>query len=108
MSTLSFSIDHYKAKIIMSSLKHLLVEGKTDERLFKLLLSELPGSKHHIVVECAELIRNSSAMSNREKVEAICNGLSGSSHCDKITGFVDREFRGFDIGEWNQFPIRHS
>ena len=81
----------------MSSRKHLLVEGKTDQRLFKLLLCELANGVDHIVIESADLITNSQPMGNREKVEAICRGLEESTHAKKIIGFVDREFRGFNF-----------
>ena len=97
MNALCYDVASYWAKIRMTSLKHLLVEGKTDQRLFKLLLSELLGVSHRVVVECAELIRNEEPMGNRAKVEAVCDGLNGSVHAEKITGFVDREFRGFGL-----------
>jgi hypothetical protein len=88
MGQLIFDIPEYRAKIKMSSLKHLLVEGKSDKRLFTLLL-----------VDCAECIRNEDPMGNREKVEAVCNPLSSTVHAEKIVGFVDREFRGFEISD---------
>ena len=99
MNALCYDVASYRAKIRMTSLKHLLVEGKSDQRLFKLLLSELLGKSHSVVVECAELIRNAEPMGNRAKVEAVCEGLNGSVHAEKITGFVDREFRGFELGD---------
>lgn len=99
MSALCYDVASYRAKIRMTSLKHLLVEGKSDKRLFQLLLSRLQGGSQFIVVECAELIRNTEPMGNRAKVEAVCEGLNGSTHAGKITGFIDREFRGFELGD---------
>jgi hypothetical protein len=96
---LSYDPASYRNKIRMSSIKHLLVEGKDDRKLFKVLLEELLGSSHDIKVDSAENINFGYAIGNREKVEIICNSLSNSSHADKILGFVDREFRGFEIGE---------
>jgi hypothetical protein len=99
MGQLIFDIPEYRAKIKMSSLKHLLVEGKSDKRLFTLLLGEMMGPDHQIIVDCAECIRNEDPMGNREKVEAVCNPLSSTVHAEKIVGFVDREFRGFEISD---------
>jgi hypothetical protein len=99
MGQLFFDIPSYRAKVKMSSLKHLLVEGKSDKRLFTLLLGEMMGPDHKIIVDCAECIKNEDPMGNRHKVEAVCKPLSMTVHADKIVGFVDREFRGFEISD---------
>jgi len=99
MGQLIFDIPGYRAKVKMSSLKHLLVEGKSDKRLFTLLLGEMMGPDHQIIVDCAECIKNEDPMGNRDKVEAVCNPLSMTVHAEKIVGFVDREFRGFEISD---------
>jgi hypothetical protein len=105
MATLQFTIPDYQIYLRMSHRKHLLVEGRDDYMAFKLLLDEyslyknLPSILDGIDIDTAEsLIGFTQALGNREKVEAVCNIISGSPDEDKLVGFVDREFRDFEIG----------
>ncbi len=89
----------YKNYIRMSKMQHLLVEGKDDKQFFKLLLNELLPTDHessmNINIDIAEdLIEFEQVFGNREKVEKICEGMEDNP---KLTGFVDREFRDFNI-----------
>lgn len=96
----------YAAYVQFSTNKHLLVEGPHDKILFTLLQDELyrrsgrPRRAFRIDIDTAEdLICPGTALGNREKVESVCDLVVGSSYADKLVGFVDREFRGFERGD---------
>jgi hypothetical protein len=89
----------------MSRKKRLLVEGKDDKQFFKLLLEELyTYEKSEIVkgrvsIDSAEiLIDFEQTIGNREKVEVICHSVKDTSYANNLVGFVDREFREFELG----------
>jgi len=95
----------YIKYIEMSKSKHLLVEGRTDKKVFEALLDDLfeqgnqDKSRGDIDIETAEdLVKDDADPSagNREKVELICLSVDGTPYADKIVGFVDREFREFE------------
>lgn len=93
----------YRNLLRFSSKTHLLVEGKDDKQLFKLLLDEFFDQMSQegnikIVIDSAEdLIDFQEVIGNREKVERICENISGTSAASKLVGFVDREFREFEF-----------
>lgn len=77
--------------------RHILVEGRDDRRLFDLLLRWLCQTHKaqricvdtaHRFIECAP--------GTRDTIEAICQALDDTNCGDRLVGFVDREFRGFD------------
>jgi len=98
-NVLAYDAASYRNKIRMTSIKHLLVEGKDDKKLFMVLLEEYAGKEHGIQIDSADRIRFGNDIGNRERVEQICDSFVNTSHSHKILGFVDREFRGFEIGE---------
>ncbi|MUH00031.1 DUF4435 domain-containing protein [Scytonema sp. UIC 10036] len=100
MSNFTYKPSDYRNLIRMSNKKRLLVEGKEDKILFKLLLDELYSQKNKIDIDSAEdLINFDNAIGNRQKVEAICQSLTNEPYNHKLVGFVDREFRDFDISD---------
>ena len=83
-----------------------MVEGRSDKRLFRLLLDEwariggVESLRSAIDIDTAEdLISFEEVLGNRQKVEEICASVAGATYADKLVGFVDREFRGFGIGQ---------
>lgn len=89
----------YRNLLRMSNRKHLLVEGKDDKRLFKILLDELYDGKHNIDIDAAECLIDTGIPRNGDKVEEVCRSVEGTQLASKLVGFVDREFRDFGIGE---------
>ena len=91
----------------MSATKHLLVEGKQDQRFITTIVDELR-SQGRLVgeepdVDVAEtFISFEERPGNRDKVEEICRTSEGTEFEHKVLGLVDREFRGFDL----QPPVR--
>lgn len=102
-------ISRYKLKLEFSHKIHLLVEGKTDKILFERLFDEIfyqtnqRLSRDDIFIDSAELLTGFSKfkarLGNRERVELIYQKLKNESCASKLVGFVDREFREFDISE---------
>lgn len=105
MSNFGYSIDGYIAKVIMSYKKHILVEGRDDKMAFTYLLYEFFHQSNHpeklnIIVDTAQEIKadlGSQQVGNRDKVEQICSKISGITGAEKLVGFVDREYRRFDL-----------
>jgi hypothetical protein len=106
-----YTIDDYRVFLIIEEKSRILVEGHTDKQVFELLLDELSEklnkSINNIIIETSDLIENkslkvepSSHLGCREKVEIICEILKDDINHHKIFGFVDREFRGFDLSEF--------
>lgn len=103
MTIPTYKPSEYITYILNSKRKHLLVEGTTDKRLFHDLLDEL---KHtgvidvdtQIDIDSAEILVNfDPPAGNREKVEQVCQQVTGKSFESRFVGFVDREFREFDL-----------
>jgi hypothetical protein len=87
----------------MSRKTRLLVEGRTDKRLFRFLLSEAyarageESARAVIDIDTAEqLISFEHPMGNREKVEEICASVKRQPYSNRLVGFVDREYREFE------------
>lgn len=94
-------IQDYRVQIMVSMNKHILVEGKDDRNILLRLLNKL--SEAGIIsgrfdVDTAEDLESplAQAIGNREKVEEVCSGL-GQDVAGRFVGFVDREFRGFNL-----------
>ncbi|RCJ31799.1 hypothetical protein A6769_29945 [Nostoc punctiforme NIES-2108] len=104
MQSLSYPPSAYRNLIKMSDNKRLLVEGKEDKHLFRLLLDELYMNKKQeyarikIDIDSAEkLVSVPNATGNRQKVEILCQSIKNEAYKHKLVGFVDREFREFNI-----------
>lgn len=102
MSTLRYTPEDYRNLLKMSRRKHLLVEGSGDHRFFLFVVDEfreigiIEGPSFDI--DTAEtLIEFDGPIGNRAKVEEICRSVNGLSYAGKLVGFVDREFREFDL-----------
>jgi hypothetical protein len=99
MSSAEFTEVEYITYLKMDKNKHLLVEGRDDSRFFQILFEEFFGSQwqglYNIVIDKAESLISSTrnAVGNREKIEEICK----SAGDDNLVGFVDREFRNFEM-----------
>src|SRR5579859_5532046 len=104
MDSIQYEPEDYTALLEMSSKKVLLVEGRTDKRLFQILLDEIFIKVRQtipldsIIIDSAEdLIKVDNAPSNRQKVELVCRSIQKTPLANKLIGFVDREFREFGI-----------
>jgi 5S rRNA maturation endonuclease (ribonuclease M5) len=87
----------YRNMIKMSSFKYILVEGKDDKTTIKYLIRELFGKRSDIKIHGAHQIEFGSKIGNRERVEEICRSIRGKRQTKRFIGFVDREFRGFEL-----------
>jgi hypothetical protein len=101
---MKMKITEYRAYIKMSSYKkHLLVEGKDDWEVFSNFIDQLTDQvnsrsvKKSIFIDRADVFIESGLPSNREKVEMACSIIEGTPESSKILGFVDREFREFQL-----------
>jgi len=117
MNRPKYDINQYQAVLRMQSRGkiRLLVEGEEDRKVFKRLISvaadhkDCPGEfRDSIVVDISdyliktERLKQSQTSENigaREKVEIVCQSIDGKEYASKLIGFVDREFRGFEIDE---------
>jgi hypothetical protein len=110
----SQNLDDYLATLEMSQIRHLLVEGVTDKKLFEKLFERFfysDGScSLKIDIDIAEDLDISSQFGNRGKVEEVCRAISadpGLKSC-QFAGFVDREFREFDCRGIRDLLERHN
>lgn len=95
------TIKAYRVKVKISGDKRVLVEGKDDRNILVRLFNKLANSgiiNNSIDIDIAEDLESppGQGMGNREKVEEVCRGL-GLEVAGKFAGFVDREFRRFDL-----------
>jgi len=80
---------------------HLLVEGKNDSSIFESLFNEILGvdwyDERNLKIDNAERLISSDDLKggNRERVEKICETYKHNN----LIGFVDREFRKFQVDE---------
>jgi hypothetical protein len=92
----------YLAAIVIRSNRTLLVEGRRDKRVISRLLNDLCVERllneDDVLIDTAEEIKNNPGqrLGNREKVEQIYALVTPPTH--KFAAFVDRDFRGFDLG----------
>ena len=89
----------YRNMVRMSSFKYILVEGKDDKRSLMYLVKEFFGKRNDIKVHGAHQIKFGSNIGNRERVEEICEKINGKKYARRFVGFVDREFRDFELGD---------
>lgn len=93
----------YLRYIKRSKNKHLLVEGVTDKRIFKLLFDEWKQQNNinakateEIVIDTAECLVNiNDAPGNCDRVKKICQSIENKPYNYKLVGFIDREFNEF-------------
>ena len=90
--------DHWKpnsfiARVKMSRQNILLVEGKDDKSFFERLCDQT----YNVKIHTAQQISITTPTGNREKVERIANLISGEAYSNRFVGFVDREFREFEL-----------
>jgi hypothetical protein len=97
MDGLNYNPAGYRNMVKMSSFKHILVEGKDDKRSMKYLIQDLWGKRSDILVHGAHQIQFGINIGNRERVEEICRNINGKKYAKRFVGFVDREFREFDL-----------
>lgn len=101
-----FTDSDYRRYIMMSHRHHLLVEGKDDKRSFRVLFDEIFRSNSPVDVQSAHDFPNKNGLGNREFVEAIADGISDREYANRFAAFVDREFRGFSVGNTITDEIR--
>ncbi len=89
----------YRNMVKMSSFRYILVEGKDDKRSLMYLIQEFFGERKDIKVHGAHQIKFGNAAGNRERVEEISKSINGKKYAERFVGFVDREFRGFELGD---------
>jgi len=96
---LQYNLQSYLNLVQMSERKHLLVEGKYDKQFFRLFLYEsIPHIK--VDIDTAEsLISSERVLGNRQKVENVTETISSKDYASRFVGFVDREYREFDLEE---------
>jgi hypothetical protein len=93
----------YRNRVKMSDeYKFLLVEGSSDKRFFKMLRDELgtlDKSWEKLRIHSAEELEKKESVGdgNREIVEQLCKDIAQFPNSQNFAGFVDREFRGFEI-----------
>ena len=93
----------YRIRLRITNHQVLLVEGSSDKQVFQCLIDEARACGKtcatHIDIDTAESLASPAGKSlgNREKVEQICHELEREDISEKIVGFVDREFRDFDL-----------
>jgi hypothetical protein len=104
MTGTKYKLRDYLNYIKMSKKKHLLVEGITDKRSFKLLVDELQKkinvNLEFIEIDTAESLSFHDVPRNCDRIERICQSIQDEDYSQKLVGFVDREFREF---EYNSF-----
>ena len=99
MATLQYTLNDYIAYVFTSHKKKLLVEGSYDNSLFNRLIDVFDKQRNLVDVDDAsQLIGFEQAIGNREKVELVCSTIERTNFSEKLVGFVDRDYRGFN---WN-------
>ena len=102
-SGVTYSINGYLIKILITKNPLLLVEGKNDRHFFERLFNEVSRRGNQLPehnIDIAEMLQDEKmkGMGNREKVEMICEAVTQEIVDHKLfCGFVDREFRGFKL-----------
>ncbi len=93
----------YRKMVRMSSLKYILVEGPDDKRCLMYLMEELFDEGNNIEIHGAyQILSDTEAgyrdkIGNREKIEEMCQKVGKLEYASRFVGFVDREFRDFDL-----------
>lgn len=93
---LKFDKESYLSYVEMSTKSRLLVEGYTDKTALSFAIDQM--KYNDIDIDTAEdLISFDTTLGNRQKVEVICQEIHKNPSINNFIGFVDREFRGFDV-----------
>jgi hypothetical protein len=108
------TINSYLGELSLSKKRHLLVEGVSDKQLFEKLIDRLfcfhtessYRMPHNIQVDLAEIIDIPGVVGNRNKVEKVCVQASNLKNI-QFAGFVDREFNGFDLNNFQDLLDKH-
>lgn len=87
----------YRNMVRMSAFKYILVEGRDDKRTLMYLKQDLFGKRPDLRIHSVEDINFNNGKGNRENVEDTCAKISKYKYAERFIGFVDREFRGFDL-----------
>ena len=116
MSFPALDLETYKVLLFMNPDQvRLLVEGETDRFIFKYMLDEVKnynsykGCMRPVEIDVAESFikedelliesekKSGHHLGNREKVERVCKEIEKEDYGDRMIGFVDREYREFDL-----------
>ncbi len=98
-----YSVEGYLRRVCMVGSCILLVEGTSEKRMFKRMFNnlfpEMRDCLSKIAIDTAGIIQSPEAVGNRSIVELVCKLVSKDklSAPGKFAGFVDREFRCFDL-----------
>ncbi len=109
MTGLQFSYKSFVTRVRMSRHRHILLEGSSDKRFFDALrfaIKDREGNRcdaeaqPRIIITTAETIKaDNPGEGNRQKVENVCQIVTGYSFRGRFVGFVDREYRKFTFGD---------
>ncbi len=110
-----YSIEGYRIKVRQSRTRVLLVEGTSDKRIFQRLFHEAEARgdasvpQDGILIDTAQCLisPDTGVMNDRQKVEAVCGGISSLEEFDHFAAFVDREFREFDLSGFHDLVGGH-
>lgn len=98
MSNLKLTPDEYKRTVRMDTQKrYLLVEGKQDKQFFRLFLNEFSPQIGTVIDSAENFVSFENTFAKREIVEKISELMAEKSYAYRFVGFVDREYRGFDL-----------
>lgn len=107
------SFNEYQIKIRITKRPLLLLEGKDDKQFFEKLFNEASQRGYtlakEISIDTADMIQDNrlKGMGKRDIVEAVCEETPEEILKNKIfCGFVDREFRGFEMNSPIEDTIR--
>jgi hypothetical protein len=102
-SDLQFTPSTYFNRVTMSEdNKFLLVEGSEDKRLFKYFKQEFSQNNREwdsLIIHCAEEFKSIGGKGCREIIEEISEKIFNNPNSNKFVGFVDREFREFELND---------
>lgn len=77
--------------------KYLLVEGKQDKQFFRLFLNQFSPQIRTVVDSAENFISFENTFGKREIVEKISDLIAETIYANRFVGFVDREYREFDL-----------
>lgn len=100
-----FDLPSYLSYIRMSSKSHIMVEGPSDRQMLLLLIDEMAcgipdvALNERVDVDHAGMLKGLEDVGgNCEKVEAVSVNCAAPDFDGKYVGFVDRQFREFELG----------
>ena len=105
---LQYNLQGYLNSIQISERKHLLVEGKYDKQFFRVFLNAFI-SYIKVDIDTVENLNDPEILvGNRQKVEKIAEIIKFKEYASRFVGFVDREYREFDLGAVTDKLERHN